>query len=164
MVDATEHGWLLRERHRAQHDERDDEQSLLHRRRPNDGSAGRISPSLGRASGGGGSPFFTYSSITFSSARAALSILRSALFPSWHSYGYTSYPACVVKGTDTFHGAVHVSGSVTVASYVIVSSAVRVSRSTTRSFSVWRVPASAVLLVKPLLSITSVSPSHLPVE
>src|SRR4030095_17158381 len=97
----------------AKRGERDDDKDLLHRRRPNEGSAGRISPSLGRASGGGGNPFFTYSSITFSSARAALSMLRSALLPSWHSYGYTSYPACVVSGTETIHGAVHVSGSVT---------------------------------------------------
>src|SRR5262245_12872371 len=116
MVDATEHGWLLRERHRAQHGERHDEQSLLHRRRPNEGSAGRISPSLGRASGGGGSPFFTYSSITFSSARAALSMFRSALLPSWHSYGNTSYPGCVESGTTTVNAPVHVSESDTVAS------------------------------------------------
>ena len=75
-------GWLRAQEGRERDDPEHGGSPCAHLRRPNDGSAGRISPSFGLARGGGGNPFFTYSSITFSSARAALSMFRSALFPS----------------------------------------------------------------------------------
>ena len=50
-------------------------------------------------------------------------MLHSALFPSWHSYAYTSYPGRVLSGTTTVHEAVHTMADRRVEALPILSDA-----------------------------------------
>ena len=77
-----------------------------------------------------------------SRVRAPRSISSVAMFPSWQAYSKIRYPSSRVNGIDTVQGRSKTAGSSTVISYMSVSAAVRVNRSTILSASLFGKPRS----------------------